>query len=58
MKDYDVKFIFGYCYIGAAVFANDEEQAKEMARLQMIDCGVELHEKPLEIEITLQGEFV
>lgn len=58
MGDYDVKFIFPYCYIGVAVLANDEEQAEEIARLQMSECGVELHEKPLEIEIVLQGEFV
>lgn len=58
MGDYDVKFIFPYCYIGVAVLADDEEQAESNARLQLSESGVELHEEPFEIEIVLQGEFV
>jgi len=56
--DYDVKFIFDYCYIGVAVFAEDEAEAESNARLQLVESGVQLHEEPSEIEITLQGVFV
>lgn len=56
--DYDVKFIFDYCYIGVAVLAEDEEEAESNARLQLVESGVQLHEEPKQIEITLQGVFV
>lgn len=57
MIEYDVKFIFDYCYIGVVVVADDEEQAISQADLILAQTGIN-YPDPNETYVEQTGEYL
>jgi hypothetical protein len=56
MNKYEVRFIYQFVTIETIAIADDEEQADRFASLNLLNAGIMLGEKPLEIVITKKGE--
>lgn len=57
MLEYDVKFIFDYCYIGIVVIGDTEDYAIRAAEAILADTGIDYPEAK-EVYVEQTGEFL